>query len=274
VLQEGRLPGIPQGEGEVVLDEVALGDLDGDGVDEAAAVLACSTGNSVATDVVVYRSGPQLVGRVPVEEGLNSEVRAHEMRLSPGRLEVSGYFQDADDPRVSPTGRVSRTYLLRDGRITRLPAAGVDPSARLTGDGLGQVRVGDSYEQLASATGLPLTLQTLTGDDPHAAACASVTLEGISVDIIGGDGEVRSVIVSTPGVVSKSGVGVGATEQEVLDVYGARAERVPNEYSVVPDIVVPAGTGRIVRFEFGHERTVQTMHAGFADFASLSEGCA
>ena len=273
-LRDGRLPGIPEGEGEVVLDDVALGDLDGDGVDEAAVVLGCSTGNSVATEVLVYESGPRLLGRVPVEEGLDSEVRAHQLDLSPGRLEVSGYFQDADDPRVSPTGRVARAYLVRDGRITRIPAVGVDTASRLTGHGLGSIRVGDSYEQLARATGLPGTLETLEEGDPHAASCAYVGLEGSGVGVMGGSGTVGSVVVSVPGVVSKSGVGVGASEQEVLDVYGARAERVENTYSPVDDVVVPAGSGRIVRFEFSDDRRVRTMHGGFTEFASLVEGCA
>jgi hypothetical protein len=253
--------------------EVVVGDLDGDEVDEAAAVVSCSTGNSPSSEVLVYRSGPVLIARVPVEEGLDSEVRAHAASISNGLLEVSGVFQDEDDARCCPTGLVVRQYELRGDEVARMPA-GLDPDARVTGDGWSTVRVGDDYQQLARATGLPVLLETLEDVEPGAAACTYVTVVDGNVGIIGGEGKIRSVVFDERGVLSKSGVGVGSSEQQVLAAYGVRASRIPNQYVPVDDVVVDAGDGLIVRFEFAEDRIVSRMHAGQVEYASLIEGCA
>ncbi len=172
-LRDGSLPGIPPGRGEVTLGKSAFGDLDGDGVDEAAVVLSCSGGNDVVTDVFVYAVGPRLVGRVPVEEGLHSEVHGHAVRVTRGRLEVSGLFQDDDDPRCCPTGVVVRQYRLAGGRLLRVPAPGVDAPVRLTdGEGWSTVRVGADYQELARATGLPVSVDALQDGPPSSASCA------------------------------------------------------------------------------------------------------
>ena len=99
-------------------------------------------------------------------------------------------------------------------------------------------------------------------------------LEGdLDGDVVGGAGRVRAVVFGAPGILSKSGVGVGSTEAEVLGTYGS-ASRVPNTYGSVEDVLVPAGAGRSLRFEFDEDRRVCRMHAGETDYALLVEGCA
>lgn len=273
-LRDGELrspPGV-----RVSMGDSVRGDLDGDGADEAAAVLSCSADNSVDTEVVVYARGPRLVGRVPVEEGLGGEVRQHAVRILKGRLEVSGRFLQDGDARCCPTGMVARQYRLSAGRIVRLPATGVDRRTRLTdGDGWSTVRVGDDYEQLARATGLPVTVQTLDDRDVSSAQCTYVSLAGAGdVGVVGGRGRVRAVVFGSPGVLTGVGPGVGTSEQRVLAAYGAKVSRVDNVYSPVDDVVLSAGAGRIVRFEFSQARVVSQIHAGETDYASLVEGCA
>ena len=276
-LRQGRLSGVPDGEGEVSLAEVVLGDLDRDGEREAAAVVTCSQGNGVSDNVLVYAAGPRLVGRVPIGEGLDSEVQGQQVVMGVGTLQVSGAFQDGDDARCCPSGRVVRQYRVSGGRVVRVPGPGLEEDARLTGgDGWSTVRVGADYEELARATGYPVTLQVLDDEeDPAEASCAYVTLLGFDgVEVLGGHGRVRALTFGQPGVLTGAGVGVGSTEQEVLAAYGPRATRADNVYSAVPDIVLLTGDDNVVRFEFDEDRTVSQMHAGQGDYASLPEGCA
>jgi hypothetical protein len=276
-LRNGKLPGIPAGAGFVELDETALVDLDGDAVLEATVLLSCSAGNSVITSVHIYRSGPRLVGDVPIEAGLGSEARVTDIEAGRGRVEVSARFQDEDDGRCCPSGYVVRSFRLKGGKIQQVPGPGVDRQAQVTGDGWGTVRVGDTYEQLARATGIPVDIDLIddVSDDLEAEPCTYVTLKGNdTVTVMGGEGRARAVVFSSPGVKSKSGVGVGSTEEQVLAAYGDRAERVPNTYGPIDDVVIAAGSGRIVRFEFDESRVVHSMHAGETEYASLIEGCA
>ena len=87
---------------------------------------------------------------------------------------------------------------MRDGRINRIPAVVVDTSSRLTGRGLGSVRVGDSYEHVARATGSPVISETLEDGDP-----TYVALDGGGADLVGGSGKLRSVVVRAPGFLSE-----------------------------------------------------------------------
>lgn len=160
-LRNGELPGIAPGAGFVELDETALVDLDGDGLLEATVVLSCSVGNSVITSVHIYRSGPRLVGDVPVGKGLGSEARVTDIAAGPGRVEVSARFQDEDDARCCPSGYVVRSFRLKGSQIQQVPGPGVDRGAQVTGDGWGTVRIGDTYEQLARGTGFPVDIELI-----------------------------------------------------------------------------------------------------------------
>lgn len=274
-LVSGHLPNTPPGEGGVELSDTSIGDLDGDGVAEAAALISCSQGNSVLASVHLYRRGLRPIGEVDHEEGLGSPFAATSVRISGGLLQVTGYSYAPDDPSCCPSGMLVRRFGLSGSTITSAPAPGLDERAVLTGDGWGNVQVGDPYMELARATGLRIALDDLEDLPVEEASCVYVGVDGRDdVTIMGGEGKVRSVVFSAPGVKSRSGVGVGDTEADVLRIYAGRTERIPNTYVSVPDVIVRAGDGRIVRFEFTEDHVVSTMHAGEVNYAGLIEGCA
>lgn len=274
-LVDGHLPGTPRGEGGVELSDTSFGDLDGDGVVEGAALVSCSQGNSVETSVHLYRSGLRPLGQVEHDQGLDDPFAATSVRITGRRLQVAGRSYDSDDARCCPSGLLVRRFRLRGSTVSLAPPPGLDDDAVLTGDGLGSVRVGDLYLELGRATGLRISLDSLEDGQPEDASCAYVGVgDSDAVSVMGGSGKVRAVVVSGRGVRSRSGIGVGDTEAEVLRAYGDRADRVPNEYVDVDDVVVAAGPGRILRFEFDEDHVVTTVHAGEVEFASLVEGCA
>ena len=265
--------------GRVELTSSAFVDLDGDGVFEGVALLSCRAGGTASAHV--YKTGPRLVGQVPIETGIATPVTVTALKAVRDRVEVSGRFAAQDDPPCCPGGFVVRSYRLVDAAVVQIAAPALDRSIRVSGDGWGTVKVGLTYEQLARATGLPVfvdLLDDVPGQGVEEASCSYVHARGLQTEgvaMVGGEGKVRAVTFSKPGVLSKSGVGVGSTEREVLAAYGPRAKRVGNEYGPVQDVVVDAGPGRIVRFEFDDERRrVDTMHAGETEYASLPEGCA
>jgi hypothetical protein len=275
-LVNGHLPGTPAGEAGVELRQTAFGDLNADGVAEGVAVLSCAQGNTVVRTVHVYRNPLAYVGAVDAGATLKRPIAITGVRVASGMVEVSARYPGEDDPRCCPTGYVVQRFRL-DGSTAKLqPPVGVSPAARLTGDGWGTIRAGATYAELARATGLPVTISSLDDPNVDTAPCTYVHLSDGEADfaIMGGEGKVRAVVFSKPGVLSKSGVGVGSTEQQVLAVYGSRATRARNEYTDIQDVIVQAGPGRVVRFEFDDQHRVGQMHGGEASHALLIEGCA
>jgi hypothetical protein len=275
-LVNGHLPGTPPGEAGVELRQTSFGDLDGDGQAEAVAVLSCTQGSTVVRTVHIYRHPLAYVARVDAGATLGKPISITSVRVTSGLVEVSARYPGKDDQRCCPKGYVVQRFKLQGNLVKLLPPTGGSRTARLTGDGWSTIRAGATYAELARATGLPVTITTLDNPDVDTAPCTYVELGGDfpGFSIVGGTGKVRAVVFSKPGVVSKSGVGVGSTEQQVLAAYGARAQRVRNEYSQIQDVVVQAGTGRILRFEFDEQLVVKDMHGGETDFAMLVEGCA
>jgi hypothetical protein len=275
-LVNGHLPGTPPGEAGVELHDTAFGDLNGDGKVEGVAVISCSENNLVVRTVHVYRSPLAYLARVDAGATLGKPIAITDVRVTGGVVEVSARYPDKDDPRCCPTGYVVQRFRLVGAAMKLLPPTGGSRTARLTGDGWSTIRTGATYAELARATGLPVTIVSLDNPDVEAAPCTYVELGGDfpGFSIVGGTGRVRAVVFSKPGVVSRSGMGVGSTEQQVLTAYGARAQRVKNEYSDIQDVVVQAGPNRVVRFEFDEQHKVKDMHGGETDYAMLVEGCA
>jgi hypothetical protein len=225
--------------------------------------------------VHVYQNPLAYVGRADAGTTLPKPIAITGVKVANGVVEVAARYPGDDDPRCCPKGYVVQRFRLVGTGLKLEPPVGVARTARLTGDGWGTVRVGVTYAELARATGLPVVITSIDDPDVEKAPCTYVQLVGAdSFGLVGGEGKVRAVTFEKPGVLSKSGVGVGSTEQQVLAVYGSRAQRSPNEYSPIQDVVVAAGTGRVVRFEFDDQHRVGTMHGGETDFALLAEGCA
>jgi hypothetical protein len=275
-LVDGHLPGTPPGEAGVELRETAFGDLNGDGRAEGVAVLSCTQGTTVVRTVHVYRNPLAYLARVDAGATLGRPIAITDVRVASGLVEVSARYPDKDDPRCCPTGYVVQRFRLQGSAMKLQPPIGGSRTARLTGDGWSTIRAGATYAELARATGLPVTIVSLDDPKVDTAPCTYVELGGsfTGFSIVGGAGKVRAVVFSKPGVLSKSGVGVGSTEQQVLTAYGSRAQRVSNEYTPIQDVVVQAGAGHVVRFEFDEQHVVKDMHGGETEFAMLAEGCA
>jgi hypothetical protein len=274
-LVDGHLPGTPPGEAGVQLGDTAFGDLDGDGQAEGVAVIGCALGTTVVRTVHVYRNPLAYVARADAGATLGKPIAITGVRVTAGVLEVSARYPDKDDAACCPTGYVVQRFRLQSGTMKLQPPIGGSRTARLTGDGWSTIRVGATYAELARATGLTVTISSLDDPNVDTAPCTYVELGGTfpGFSIVGGAGKVRAVVFSKPGVFSKSGVGVGSTEQQVLTAYGSRAQRVTNQYSPIQDVVVQAGPGHVVRFEFDDQHVVKDMHGGETQFAMLVEGC-
>lgn len=128
-LVAGSLPGLEPGMGGVVLDDVQLQDLDGDGVDEAIATLTCSSGGNVGHSTVhVYRSGPTHVGLADMNDDHDIEGPARDVdqvSVEDGVLHVGALERGEDDASCCPTVEVSRSFVLSGDRVVP-----VEPSQR------------------------------------------------------------------------------------------------------------------------------------------------
>jgi len=97
--------------------EMALGDLDGDGVDDAAVTLATNTGGSgtfIELVAVLYDDGVA----VPVaSESLGDRVGISSLAIVDGRIELDAIVHREDDPLCCPTLAVSRDYALEGSAL-------------------------------------------------------------------------------------------------------------------------------------------------------------
>lgn len=151
-----------------------------------------------------------------------------------------------------------------------------DANARLRLDGIGPVKVGMTTAEATRAAGTAIELDPNAGPDPSICGFAT-SEEGPDVSFMVIDGVIQRVDVSPPSrVVTVSGVGVGATEAEVLGVYqgGVRVE--PHPY--VPEghyLVYESSSqgGFLLIFETDGAE-VTSFRAGERSAAELIEGCA
>ncbi|GAA4963764.1 hypothetical protein [Kineococcus glutinatus] len=283
-LVDGELPGLPAEEGFTRLGEVALGDLDGDGADEAVALVSCNGGgNAVFTTVFVYDTGPRVVGTLDPLDGEPPQraggLLYDDVSISEGTVAVTAADSDGEDPECCPTRHLGAAFTLTGGRIQRLAADPPGTADHLGIDGWGPLRVGDTYGRVSLRTGWPVHVDHVDGYDPED-SCSYVGL-GDQQDAygLGHDQRVASVVVTTRGISTPSGAQVGDGEQQVVDTYAdpdvdVVVERVPNLYGTVDDLVVSAGSrGRVLRFVFDEDRRVVQVHAGEREFAMAPEGC-
>lgn len=161
-LVNGKLPGIPAGHGVVELasvdgyradDElVAIGDLDGDRVADAAAVFACDGGGVTWPDeIVFYGPGPTVLGSFDMYAAVN-EARVGTRRISyaDGRITVYSTDLRPYDGLCCASG-IAVASLRWDGK--KIVLAGVQHlpgPASITADGIGSVRLGMTAQQLSA----------------------------------------------------------------------------------------------------------------------------
>jgi heat shock protein HslJ len=128
-LSDGRFLGEPFVEGGVsrpsveLLDEMTeFGDLDGDGADDAAVLLAESSGGSgtrIFLSVVSARSGePATHGTALV--GDRPQIRS--MHISDGTIRLELVARGPEDPACCPTHFWTQEWALDDGELTQISA--------------------------------------------------------------------------------------------------------------------------------------------------------
>lgn len=152
------------------------------------------------------------------------------------------------------------------------------PEDRVGLDGIGPVRVGMSLEQASAAAGQPVAEVPGSGVGTGPAACffaapgngepqvAFMVVDGVigRVDVDGGSS-----------VLTISGIGVGATEADVLATYGDRILVEPHPYDVAGRYLryVPDDPSRSLIFETDGAMVLR-YRSGLAEPVSFIEGCA
>lgn len=116
--------------GAFAADVAVLGDLDRDGVQDAA-VLMTYQGEGVppAHHLLAYLYDGETfrpAARINLEASEPTVVGAHIDGVIDGVIEVQLNLLQADDPRCCPTGRAQADFVLRDGQLVRLTK---DPGA-------------------------------------------------------------------------------------------------------------------------------------------------
>jgi hypothetical protein len=158
----GKLPGIPAGKGVVELASVdgyhdhdtmaAFGDLDGDGVADAAAVLDCDGGGVTwPNELVFYGPGPKILGSFDMYAATGeTRVGVRGISISDGTVTVNSRETMQYDPLCCTSGRAVVT-LRWDGR--KIVLAGVrhlpGPDS-ITTSGIGEVQLGMTAQQLGA----------------------------------------------------------------------------------------------------------------------------
>ena len=167
------------------------------------------------------------------------------------------------------------------------PPPALTDAARLRLDGIGPLVIGMTPEEASTATGRRVSIESL--HEPEAVAtCAYATVEGapdgLSVWVTrvqpADVWRINAVDVGEPSrIATATGVGIGATEAEVSNVYSLQPGRVvvePNDYwaggrYVTVDDDGPGGL--LLLFETDGAR-VRGMRAGHEAAVRFVEGCA
>lgn len=105
-------------------DLTASGDLDGDGRDDLAVILATSTGGSgLFRDLYVLRRAPGLPLRVSPPAALGDRVVVNALRIERDTVVVDLVVQDGNDPLCCPTLPVTYRFRLQGDTLTELSGA-------------------------------------------------------------------------------------------------------------------------------------------------------
>lgn len=145
---------------------------------------------------------------------------------------------------------------------------------RLSTAGYGPARFGMTLDEAARALGVELVVDGAV-DEPLCYYTRPVpAIEGLMVMV--SEGRVVRFDVDAPGVVTRSGLGVGDDEARVLEVLGsASVEVTPHKYAA-PDgnylTIWSADRQAAVRFETLNGK-VTTFYAGRVPEVTYVEGC-
>jgi hypothetical protein len=157
-LVNGVLPGIPVNKGGVALDKdkIALGDVNGDGVGDAAAVFTCSQGGVGWPNwIVFYTPGPHVLGAFDMGSVVG-DARDGTTRITyaNGAIQIDTLDARYSDPGCCPSGRATVVLRWNGQRIIATQVHHLVGPTDIRFDGIGPVTLGMTAQQL---TGLGYT---------------------------------------------------------------------------------------------------------------------
>jgi hypothetical protein len=301
-LHDGKLPGIPEGAGFVELrgspysaafassppdaKTIDTGDLDGDGVADAVAIVGCSAGDDdVDTQAFAWGPGPRLIGMVPFEDGGTNTgdwpSSVTSVAIDNGVIRLRGIGWQEYECRTCPSLAIERLVTMRaDGSFA------TDRRERLghtiAMDGIGPVRAGTPIADLASLTNAPIEVSDpnspTTGQYSPDSPCVYFAIRGADrISGTGGNGVVEAIYFSEPAYRTERGIGPGSTVAEVEAAYPGEITRRDNMYRDFDDLYVGStGTsGAVIRFTLDIETGthVDQVISGHQPAVSASEGC-
>lgn len=103
---------------------VSFGDLDGDGVEDAAVVLWANTGGSGTFIYLVPVLNEDGKGQQAGVQMLGDRVQIKSIAINSGKINLEVLSQGAADPMVSPSLQSVQEYTLKDGKLVMLTPAG------------------------------------------------------------------------------------------------------------------------------------------------------
>ena len=185
-------------------------------------------------------------------------------------------------PTSAPTTLAPSTSSQTTAAVTTLPSISTttvdDPissSDLITIGGLGAVRVGMTVEEAQAAAGLELVGEPDVRINEDCYFISPVGLDGVSFMVSGGT-IARVDIVSGP-ITTRSGAGIGSTEQEIKNLFGDQIVVSPHAYvegNYLTFVPVDEGDDRYrVVFETDG-REVTQYRAGRVPEVEYVEGCA
>ena len=137
-LVSGALPGIPENMGMVTLsgyyERIAFGDLDGDGIPEAAVTFACNQGGVAWPEwIVIYKPGPIVAGAVDLGTLTSAAQRANVTALTYGNsvFDVSWTTTREDDAACCGTLDVTARIAIEGGQVAATGVTEIGESALL-----------------------------------------------------------------------------------------------------------------------------------------------
>ena len=118
---------------KVNLEKVAFGDLDHDGLEDAAVILASQSGGS---GTFKYLMAMRNTGNVPQQLDsilLGDRVQISALSIADGQVRLEKLQAGPGDPACCPSQRVQEAYRLRDGRWSESADRIADSNATITG---------------------------------------------------------------------------------------------------------------------------------------------
>lgn len=277
-LVDGEVPGIPVGAIGLTVPPSAIGDFDGDGVDDGAINVSCNAGGTaVEQDVVVYTAARGLIGGLPFDAVRASENRTPiigpgAMSVNDGVLQVHWIAGTPNDPRCCGSIDVTGRFRVTRNRIKAVDQRLLKADSVVTTDGYGAVTFGMTLSEAEVASGLPW--RYLSGLDNHS-GCSDYVPEGapngVSFMVI--DEVIARVDVTSPAIRTKSGLGIGTSQADILRRFPSAAVT-PHAYNPGGNYVAVTdrATGNKVVF-VTDGRTVTDYHAGRSPEVEYIEGC-